>query len=510
MHAIENKIQDIVIVGGGTAGWMSAAALAQLLPHGHRYHLIESDQISTIGVGEATIPSIRNFNLHLGIDENDFLRHTQGSFKLGIEFANWGSVGQRYFHGFGSVGRDQPTANFYHYWLKMHQLGMVQGLEPYSINTVASMLGKFSTGRPDLPNSPLADLSYAYHFDAGLYAKYLRVYAEQRGVKRTEGRIVRTLLRESDGHIDAVQMENGELIRGDFFIDCSGMQALLIEQALHTGYENWSHWLPCDTAIAVPCELGGSSQAHTRSTAHGAGWQWRIPLQHRIGNGHVFCSQFMQAEQAQDILMNNLDGKPLAEPRQIKFTTGKRRQVWNKNCLAIGLSGGFMEPLESTSIHLIKTAIMRLITFFPTRQFDQVDIDNYNRLTEKEYAQIRDFLILHYKVNQRDDSEFWRYCRNMPVPDSLQIKLDLFASNGRILRENEELFPEDSWLQVMHGQGHRPRAYNPVIDQRSVEEIAGFLHNTQAVIRKCVDAMPSHLEYIRANCLARGEMQFYR
>jgi tryptophan halogenase len=281
------------------------------------------------------------------------------------------------------------------------------------------------------------------------------------------------------------------------------MVGLLIEKALQTGYEDWSHWLPCDTAIAVPCELGGSAQAHTRSTAHSAGWQWRIPLQHRIGNGHVFSSHFMDAVQAQDILMNNLDGKALADPRQIKFTTGKRKKVWNKNVVAIGLSGGFMEPLESTSIHMVKTGLMRLISFFPDKDFDQVDIENYNRLTDKEYAQIRDFLILHYKVNQRDDAEFWRYCRNMPVPDSLQLKLDLFASNGRILRENDELFPEDSWLQVMHGQGMRPRRYNPVVDQRSKEEIAGFLHNTQAVIRKCVDAMPTHLEYIRANCMAK-------
>ncbi len=499
----DRRIQQIVIVGGGTAGWMSAAALSQLLPNGYHYRLVESDQISTIGVGEATIPSIRNFNMHLGIDENDFIRHTQGTFKLGIEFVNWGVNHSKYFHGFGSVGRDQPTAHFYHYWLKLNQLGVAGGLEPYSINTVASALGKFSVGRPDLPNSPLADLSYAYHFDAGLYAKYLRTYAEQRGVQRTEGRIVQTLLRESDGFIDALVMENGEKIHGDFFIDCSGMVGLLIEKALQTGYEDWTHWLPCDTAIAVPCALAGSAQAHTRSTAHSAGWQWRIPLQHRIGNGHVFSSKFMDYDTAQNILMNNLDGKALADPRHIKFTTGKRKKAWNKNCIAIGLSGGFMEPLESTSIHMVKTGLMRLITFFPDKDFDQVDIDNYNRLTDKEYAQIRDFLILHYKVNQRDDSEFWRYCREMDVPESLQIKLDLFASNGRILRENEELFPEDSWLQVMHGQGMRPRRYNPVVDQRSKEEIAGFLHNTQAVIRKCVDAMPTHLDYLRTNCMAK-------
>ncbi|MDO8701996.1 MAG: tryptophan 7-halogenase [Undibacterium sp.] len=499
----ENRIKNVVIVGGGTAGWMAAAALSELLPVGYNYRLVESDQISTIGVGEATIPSIRNFNMHLGIDENEFLRATQGTFKLGIEFVNWGKQGDKYFHGFGSVGRDQPTANFFHYWLKLHQQGAVGGLEHYSINTVASQLGKFSVGRPDLPNSPLSDLSYAYHFDAGLYAKFLRTYSEKRGVKRTEGRIVDTLLREADGFIDALVMENGEKIQGDFFIDCSGMVGLLIEKALHTGYEDWSHWLPCDHAIAVPCESSEDMRALTRSTAHTAGWQWRIPLQHRTGNGHVFSSQYMSVDEAQAILMSNLDGKALTEPRQIKFTTGKRKKAWNKNCVAVGLSGGFMEPLESTSIHMVKTGLMRLLSFFPDRGFDQVDIDTYNRLCDKEYEQIRDFLILHYKVNARDDSAFWRYCQQMEVPESLQRKLDLFASHGRILRENEELFPEDSWLQVMHGQGMRPRAYNPVVDQRSKDDIAGFLHNTQMVIRKCVDAMPAHADYIKANCMAR-------
>ncbi|HEU4777257.1 MAG TPA: tryptophan halogenase family protein [Telluria sp.] len=500
----DRKVRKIVIVGGGTAGWMAAAALSELLPAGHSYRLIESDQISTIGVGEATIPSIRNFNLHLGIDENEFIRATQGTFKLGIEFVNWGKQGDNYIHGFGSVGRDQPTANFFHYWLKMNQMGHAPSMEPFSINTVAARMGRFSRGRPDLPNSPLSDLSYAFHFDAGLYARYLRSYSEARGVQRTEGKIVGTVLRDGDGFIEAVVMENGQRIEGDFFIDCSGLVGLLIEQALHTGYEDWSHWLPCDRAVAVQCETQGPVQALTRSTAHAAGWQWRIPLQHRTGNGHVFSSRFMDADQAQTILMNNLEGKPLAEPRLLKFVTGKRKKTWNKNCVAIGLSGGFMEPLESTSIHMVKTALMRLISFFPDRGFDQVDIDTFNRLCDNEYRQIRDFLICHYKVNARDDSAFWRYVAEMEVPVELQRKLDLFASHGRILRENEELFPEDSWLQVMHGQGMRPRSYNPVVDQRSPEEIADFLHNTAAVIRKCVDAMPGHLEFIRTNCQANA------
>ncbi len=497
----DNSIKRVVIVGGGTAGWMAAAALSELLPNGHQYRLVESDAISTIGVGEATIPSIRNFNLHLGIDESEFMRATMGTYKLGIEFINWGQQGVNYIHGFGSVGRDQPTANFFHYWLKMHQQGKALDLEHYAINSVAARAGKFSRGRPDLPNSPLADLSYAFHFDAGLYARFLRGYSEARGVRRTEGRIVDTVLRE-DGFVEALVMENGERIEGDFFLDCSGMVGLLIEKALHTGFEDWSHWLPCDRAIAVPCESAATMQPLTRSTAHGAGWQWRIPLQHRTGNGHVFSSKFMTEDEAQAILMANLDGKPLLEPRTLKFTTGKRKKAWNKNVVAIGLSGGFMEPLESTSIHMVKTALMRLISFFPDRGFDQVDIDTFNRLCDTEYEQIRDFLILHYKVNARDDTPFWRYCRDMEVPDSLRRKMALFASHGRILRENEELFPEDSWLQVMHGQGMRPRSYSPAVDQRSAGEIADFLDGTRAVIRKCVDAMPSHEQFIATNCSA--------
>ena len=399
-----NHVKDIVIVGGGTAGWMSAAALSALMPTGHRIRLIESDEISTIGVGEATIPLIRGFNDLIGIDENDFIRATQGTFKLGIEFVNWGKQGDSYIHGFGTVGRDQLLAKFYQYWLKMHQAGEAASLEEFSINTVAPRMAKFM--RPDMErgDSPLADINYAFHFDAGLYAKFLRGLSEQRGVIRTEGKIVDTVLRGADGFVEAVVMENGERIAADLFIDCSGMVGLLIEKALHTGYEDWSHWLPCDRAIAVPCASHGPLVPLTRSTAHQAGWQWRIPLQHRTGNGHVYCSKFMDADTAESILMNNLDGAPLAQPRHLKFTTGKRKQAWNKNVVAIGLAGGFMEPLESTSIHMVQTAITRLMMFFPHAGFDQIDIDTYNAQTDREYAAIRDFLILHYKANSRTGS----------------------------------------------------------------------------------------------------------
>ena len=497
-----NHIKDIVIVGGGTAGWMSAAALSALVTTGYRIRLIESDEISTIGVGEATIPLIRGFNDLIGVDENEFVRATQGTFKLGIEFRNWGKEGDNYIHGFGTVGRDQLLAKFYQYWLKMYQAGEAPDLEEFSINTVAPRLNKFM--RPDMSrgDSPLADINYAFHFDAGLYAKFLRKHSEQRGVVRTEGKIVDTVLRADDGFVAAVIMENGERITGDLFIDCSGMVGLLIEKALKTGYEDWSHWLPCDRAIAVPCESAGPLVPLTRSTAHDAGWQWRIPLQHRIGNGHVYCSKFMEAEQAESILMNNLDGKPLAQPRHLKFLTGKRKKAWNKNVVAIGLAGGFMEPLESTSIHIVQTTITRLMMFFPHGGFDRADIDMFNALSDREYTTIRDFLILHYKVNARTGSDFWTYCRQMDVPDTLRRKMELFESNGRILRDSDELFAETSWLQVMHGQGMRPRGYNPLVDQRSKEEIADFLQDTQRVIRACAEAMPTHADYIAANCKA--------
>ena len=498
----DQRIRDIVIVGGGTAGWMTAAALSHLLPAGHRYRLIESDQISTIGVGEATIPAIRDFNQALGIDEDDFIRRTQGSFKLGIEFVNWSKLGDRYIHGFGKIGQDSAMAKFYQYWLKMYQAGEAPELEHFSINTMAPRAAKFMRAPPGMPKSPLADIAYAFHFDAGLYAQYLRGYSEARGVLRTEGRIVDTVLRADDGFIEALVMESGERIGGDLFIDCSGLAALLVEKALHTGFDDWSHWLPCDSAIAVPCESNGPLLPYTRSSAQAAGWQWRIPLQHRTGNGHVFSSKFMDPAQAEAILMANLDGRPLAAPRHLRFAAGKRKKAWTRNCVAIGLAGGFLEPLESTSIHLVQTAITRLMHFFPDRGFSQVDIDAFNAQADTEYEQVRDFLILHYKATARTDSPFWNYCRNMEIPASLQRRMDLYRSNGRIFRHGEELFTEISWLQVMHGQGLRAQGYHPVVDQRTPGEIAAFLADVRAVIRNCVDVMPLHADFIAAHCAA--------
>ena len=495
-------VRDVVIVGGGTAGWMTASALASLLKPPYRIHLVESDEIGIIGVGEATIPHIKQFNSALGIDEDEFVRQTQGTFKLGIEFVNWGALGDRYIHGFGKVGPDLDGLPFHHFWLRQALRGQAADLGAYSINTAAPLKAKFMRARSDMPHSPLGEISNAFHFDAGLYAKYLRAYAEQRGVRRTEGRVVRVLQREPDGHIRGIVLASGEVVEGDFFIDCSGMRAMLIEQTLHVGYDDWSHWLPCDRAVAVPCESAGPLLPITRSTAHSAGWQWRIPLQHRTGNGHVYCSAHMSEDEATGVLMAHLDGKALAEPRHIRFRTGRRRQFWNRNCVAVGLSSGFLEPLESTSIHLIQTAISRIVSFFPSAGFSQPDIDEYNRQTAYEYEKIRDFLILHYHATERTDSAFWNHCRSMAIPEGLQHKMDLWRSSGRVYREGAELFAELSWIQVMQGQRVAAQAYHPLADLRPEAEVAEFLHDVQNVIDKCVKAMPTQADFIAAHCAA--------
>ena len=495
-------LRDVVIVGGGTAGWMTAAALAKVLGDRYAIRLVESDEIGTIGVGEATIPAIADFNRALELDEDEFVRATQGSFKLGIEFVNWGQLGDRYIHGFGLLGQATQALPFHHFWLRLAAVGKAAPLEDYSINTAAPRQSKFMRPRPDMAGSPLADVAYAFHFDAGLYARFLRRYAEQRGVRRTEGKIARVEQRVGDGFIAAVVLESGERIAGDFFVDCSGLRGLLIEQTLKAGFEDWTHWLPCDRAMAVPCESTEPLLPITRSTAHTAGWQWRIPLQHRTGNGHVYCSRYMSDDEAASILLKHLDGKPTADPRPLRFTTGHRKTFWSKNCVAVGLASGFMEPLESTSIHLVHTAISRIINFFPHAGFEEADIAEYNAMTLWEYERIRDFLILHYKVTERTDSPFWNDCRTMSIPESLQRKIDLFASNGRIFRDGLELFAEASWLQVMVGQRLLPKAYHPFADLRPEAEVEAYLHNVRSVIGRCVQAMPAHAEFIRTHCAA--------
>lgn len=495
-----NNIRKIVIVGGGTAGWMVAAALSRVLKN--RFcdiQLVESETIGTVGVGEATIPQIQVFNHMLGLDEDEFVRETCGTFKLGIQFVDWGRKGDSYIHAFGEVGKDMEGIPFYHYWLKQHLRGGSQDIGEYTLTALAAQQGRFMRSI-DAGNSPLSNITYAFHFDAGLYARYLRSYAEKRGVQRTEGKVIHTLLDDDSGFIRSLRLDDGRDIEGDLFIDCSGFRGLLISEALGVGYEDWRHWLPCDRAWAVPCEGDDAPLPYTRSTAHSAGWQWRIPLQHRIGNGHVFSSRFMDESAAQSILLNNLDGKPLAEPKLLRFTTGKRKQFWYKNCIALGLASGFMEPLESTSIHLVQSAIARLLSLFPDRNFAREDIDEYNRQTHFEMDRIRDFLILHYCATERDDSEFWNYCRTMDIPDSLAQKIDQFRANGRIVRANSELFNELSWMEVMLGQGIVPRSYHPLVDAMSEEQFSGRMREIQSVMQNSVAAMPSHREFIRRHC----------
>ena len=496
-------IKDIVIVAGRTAGWMTAAALSTVLNGRYNIRLVESDEIGIVGVGEATIPMIQRFNRVVGIDENEFMRETMGSFKLGIEFVNWGKLGDRYMHGFGRLGQDLATVPFDQYWHKMRRLGKAAPLGEYSITRMAANANRFMPARFDVPNSPLRDITYAYHFDASLYAKYLRKLSESRGVVRIEGKIKRATMREPDGHIDAVELENGARVEGELFIDCSGFRGLLIEQTLETGYEDWTRWLPADRALAVPCESAPAITPYTRSTAHTAGWQWRIPLQHRTGNGHVYCSRFISDDEAAATLLANLDGKALADPRLIKFQTGMRKLAWNRNVVALGLASGFLEPLESTSIHLIQSGIQRLIDFFPDRGWSAVDRDEYNRQSRFDYERIRDFIILHYHLNQRTDAPYWVECANMAIPDSLRHKMDMYRAHGRVVRVDNELFSEVGWVQVFEGQNMPLDSYHPLVDTQAEEDIAEYLESVRDVIAKCVGVMPTHDEYIRKMCAAK-------
>jgi tryptophan halogenase len=493
---------DVVIVGGGTSGWMTAAALSKVLRGKYNIRLVESDEIGTIGVGEATIPMIALFNKMLQIDENEFIRETQATFKLGIEFVNWGRLGDRYIHGFGEIGQALWTVDFHQYWLKQYLAGKAPDLDKFSINTTACAQNKFMRPRMDMPASPLSQIRYAFHFDATLYGRYLRKYAIERGVQRIEGRITSVQQREGDDHVTSVTLQSGEVVAGDLFIDCSGFRALLIEGALKTGYEDWSHWLPCDRAVAVPCASAAELLPYTRATARQAGWQWRIPLQHRIGNGHVFSSKYMSEDEATGILLGNLDGAPVAEPRALRFQTGRRNKAWNKNVVSIGLASGFLEPLESTSIHLVQMGIAHLLTYFPTAGFDPSVTDAYNNIMRQEFEWVRDFIILHYKATERTDTPFWNYCREMEVPAPLRDRMMLFEADGRVFREGEELFGKPSWLQVMHGQRLRPATYHPLTDLLSEDEIAKYLDEVAGVIAACTDVMPMHAKYIADNCAA--------
>jgi len=491
-------VSRFVIVGGGTAGWMAAAALARFLGPPAEIRLVESEEIGTVGVGEATIPQLRLFNAGLGLDEDEFVRATAGTFKLGIEFVGWGAPDRRYIHAFGTIGRDLGLIPFHHYWLRHRAEGGEASLWDFSASAQAARRNLFGRWQ-EKPGRLPSGLAHAFHFDASLYAAYLRRYAEARGVRRTEGKVRGVALRGEDGFVESVELDGGERIEGDLFIDCSGFRGLVIEQALATGYDDWSRWLPCDRALAVPCEPGGELTPYTRATARDSGWQWRIPLQHRTGNGHVYCSAFTSDDQAARVLLANLDGPALADPRPLRFVTGKRRKAWNKNCVALGLASGFMEPLESTSIHLIQSGIARFLQLLPHSSIDPSEVDEFNRQTDVEWLSIRDFLTFHYWANGRN-GEFWRACRDAALPESLERRIALFRANGRLFRNSEELFAEVGWLQVLVGQGVIPAGYHPLADQLSAEQLAEFLGLAKKHIDHVVAQLPSHSDFIARHC----------
>ncbi len=494
-----NKIRRYVIAGGGTAGWMAAAMLAKTMGDEISLTLIESDAIGTVGVGEATIPPLLTFNRFLGVNEAEFMRETGATFKLGINFENWKNIGQDYFHSFGHTGKDHWTSGFQHFWLAGRERGLASSFDDYCLEVVAAFQNKFA----QLPDNKL---NYAYHLDSSRYAKFLRKIAEANGAVRREGRIEDVVLDPESGNISALQLENGESIEADFFFDCTGFRSILMGQALHVGYDDWTHYLPCDSAIAVQTKSVGAPIPYTRAIAHDAGWQWRIPLQHRTGNGLVYCARHLSKDAALDRLLSNIEGDTITEPNFIRFQTGARRKQWHKNCVTLGLSAGFMEPLESTSIHLIQRAIMRFLRMMPANHISEADISEFNEQTFEDMDKIRDFLILHYYVTERRDSDFWRYCAEMDIPDSVQQKIDLFKDTARVFRKNEELFAENSWIQVMMGQGIMPATYHPIADKMTDKDLTYFLGQIKDKVTHTALNLPQHADYIRQYCGAKDVM----
>ena len=498
----DRDIRKMVIVGGGTAGWMAAAAFSALLEKGSvEIVLVESDEIGTVGVGEATIPPLTAFNKMLGIDEDEFLAASQGTFKLGIEFVDWGALGERYFHPFGPHGQDFQGVNFHQLYLRESRRRPLPDIREWSMSAMAAELGRFARPAPDA-RLPLSQLGYAFHLDAGLYARFLRKYAERNGVRRIEGKILDATIDGESGHVRAVTFADGKAIEGDLFIDCSGFRGLLIEQTLHSGYEDWSHWLPCDRAIAVPSRHAGPPDPFTRSTARAAGWQWRIPLQHRVGNGIVYSSAHLASDEAEKLLLANLGSEALAEPRHLSFTAGRRRLAWNANVVSLGLSSGFVEPLESTSIQLIQSGIAKLLALFPDRRFDPRERAEYNAQMQELFEDVRDFVILHYKATRRDDSDFWNYCRMMDVPESLAGKLELWRSKGRLFRAGRELFATPSWVAVLLGQGFVPEEPEPAAAAIDPAMAADALDKMRLSYRRMAEHMPSHADFIAQACPA--------
>ncbi|MFZ3001998.1 MAG: tryptophan halogenase family protein [Undibacterium umbellatum] len=492
------RISNITIVGGGSAGWMAATALATYLGKGATIRLVESEEIGIVGVGEASVPHIRLFNGQwLGIDEAEFVKRTQGTIKLGIQFNDWGRIGDSYIHGFGAIGRSLGPLPFHQFWLKLFLSGRAAPIGDYSPQTVMAPRGKFAPRDHNAaPNSPLADIAYAYHFDATLYARYLRELAESRGVQRIEGKVVGVKQRAHDGFVESLTLDSGTVVDGELFIDCSGFRALLIEQTLKTGYLDWTHYLPCDRALAVPSEAVDPITPYTRASARAAGWQWRIPLQHRVGNGYVYSSQHISDDEAAATLLANLDGKALAEPRQLQFTTGMRKKFWNKNVVALGLASGFLEPLESTSIYLAQSGITRLLSLFPKSDFNPLLAERYNRESVTEYERIRDFLVLHYHATERTDTPFWNHCRTMEIPDSLREAIELFRYDGRYFRNGEDFFALPSWVQVMLGQRITPQGYHPIVDDMPEDKLLDYVEGMRTTFMHAVSAMPTHQQWI--------------
>lgn len=491
----EQQVKEVVILGGGTAGWITASLLVKLLGKSVRLTLVESDEIGIVGVGEATIPSIQQFNAALGINEPAFIRETKATIKLGIQFEHWGALGDSYMHAFGSIGKEFPFCSFHHFWLKSQQLGMGYDYWDFSLAYQAARQHKF--GRLDrIEGVNLPGLSYAYHFDAGLYAQFLRRFSEGLGVTRMEGKVQQVRLKPDNGDVASLLLADGTEVTGDLFIDCSGLHALLIGKTLNTGFDDWSHWLPADSALAVPCSSVDPITPYTKAIAHAKGWQWRIPLQHRIGNGFVYSSKYCSDEEAKATLLANLDGEPLAEPRKISFRTGRRLKQWHRNVVSIGLSSGFLEPLESTSIHLIQSGVLRLIKFFPNHGICAADRDEYNRQSQLEFEQIRDFIILHYKLNARTDSQYWLDCARMDIPASLARKMELFRQSGRVFREQDDLFTEIAWQQVMLGQGVLPRDFHPMVEALSTSQLKELMDNLKAIMQVTVQRLPTHQQFI--------------
>ena len=488
-------IKHVVIAGGGTAGWITAALLNKVLGKVINITLIESSSIGTVGVGEATIPPIIQLNNALGINEQEFINETNATIKLGIEFENWKAPTHRYMHAFGSIGKDFPFCDFYNFWLKGHITGCEDELWDFSLNYQAAKQHKFAPLNT-IPNTQLPGLSYAYHFDATLYAEYLKKLAISRGVKHIDAKISEVTQCLTTGNVETLILDDNKEINGDLFIDCTGLRALLIEKTLNTGFVDWSHYLPCDSAIAVQTKSNDELKPYTQSIAHNAGWQWQIPLQSRIGNGLVYCSRYLSDEDAKTLLLNNLPADPITEPRFIKFKTGRRIKQWHKNVVAVGLSSGFLEPLESTSIHLIQSAVTRLIKLFPHHGISDALASEFNKQSVIEIEHIRDFIILHYKLTEREDSAFWRQCMQMDIPDSLNHKLNLFKQTGKVMREDDELFAEIAWQQVMIGQGLMPDDYSTIVDSLTNEQLSDLFISLKTLINSTVEKLPTHKEFL--------------